>query len=692
MRLVLLLALLSPANLLAQSTSQRPDYPPTFADARTEIYKRVGDVELKLWLFEPPPPAKPANPAKPTARGENRPAIVFFFGGGWKSGSPAQFEQHCRYLAGHGMVAMTADYRVRERHNTLADKSVADAKSAIRWIRQNSDRLGIDPDRIVAAGGSAGGHLAACTAVIRGLDEPGERLDVSSEPNAIALFNPAVLLAPFDDVSLDEEKLDDIATRTGVPPERISPIHHVRRDLPPTIIFHGDADPTVPFVTVERYTKLALQAGNECELVSYRDAKHGFFNFGRDGEPGEFYPATLHRLHRFLRELGYIETEPSIAVPRGANVHLRSRFDNSRSTFEQTKLGTVAFLGGSITEMNGYRVMVERWLQERFPETEFQFVNAGISSTCSTTGAFRLSRDVLATDPDLLFVEFAVNDDQDAMHAPRECLRGMEGILRHARMHSPHMDVVVTHFVNPTMLETLQRGQTPTSSREHEAVAKHYGVSTVDLAHEVATRISGGGLTWKAYGGTHPGETGNRIAAEMVADLLATAWRTPLADGNEPAKHRLPKPIDPHSYFRGRLVDVSAADCDHHWKRDRPDWPTIQGAMRDRFKEEVLLWTDQVGAELELAFEGHTVGAYLLAGPDAGTVEVSIDGGPTREFDLYHRFSKGLHYPRTLLFDGDLDGGKHTLKLRVVKNRNGASSGHAVRILDFVVNEGDWED
>ena len=139
--------------------------------------------------------------------------------------------------------------------------------------------------------------------------------------------------------------------------------------------------------------------------------------------------------------------------------------------------------------MMGYRVMVEEDLRRRFPETEFTFVNAGISSTCSTTGAHRLTRDVLSTRPDLLFVEFAVNDDQDASHPERECRRGMEGILRQARVANSALDIVVTHFVNPPMLELLKQKKIPVSSGAHEAVAAHYGVSTIDLAREVVNRL-----------------------------------------------------------------------------------------------------------------------------------------------------------------------------------------------------------
>src|SRR5262245_37466762 len=158
-------------------------YPPKFDGARSETYKKVGDVTLSLNIFEPPGASAP-----------NRPAIVFFFGGGWTNGSPAQFEQHCRHLASRGMVAITADYRVASRHQVKPTACLADAKSAIRWVRQNAKRLGIDPQRIAAGGGSAGGHLAAATATVPGFDEPGEDTKVSAVPNALVLFNPALVL------------------------------------------------------------------------------------------------------------------------------------------------------------------------------------------------------------------------------------------------------------------------------------------------------------------------------------------------------------------------------------------------------------------------------------------------------------------------------------------------------------------
>ena len=657
-------------------SGQSPTFPPEMDGARVETYKTTPQSELKMWIFDPPN-------LKP---GEQRPAIVFFFGGGWRAGTPSQFEHQCRYLASQGMVAMTADYRVLNRHKTLADKCVADAKSAIRWVRKNASRLGVDPNRIVAAGGSAGGHLAACTAVIDGLDEASDEKDVSSIPDAMALFNPALVLAPFDGTTLDDEKLASITKRTGVPPEAISPIHHIREGLPPTIIFHGEADTKVPFATAKRYAEVATAKGNHCELAAYPDATHGFFNRGRNGSPGEHYLVTLGRLHRFLTTLGYMEGTPEI-VPESSNVHLRNHFANSWKAFAESGKGTVAFIGGSITEMKGYRLMVEQDLRKRFPKTEFTFINAGISSTCSTTGAHRLVRDVLSGKPDLLFIEFAVNDDQDAGHAERECRRGMEGILRQARENDPAMDVVVTHFVNPRMLDLLKKGTTPLSSGTHESVARHYGVSSIDLAREVAERINANRLTWNEFGGTHPAPPGNRIAADMIVDLLDAAWADARHVGNDqPAEHRIPKKLDSGSYSDGRLVSVTDAETDKSWVVGRPAWDSIPGGKRARFTSLEMLCTEAAGAELKLDFDGRAVGLFVLAGPDAGRVEYSIDDAPFESAELYHRHSAGLHYPRTVMLATDLKTGKHSLTLRVADESHPKSKGNAVRILNFVAN------
>lgn len=369
----------------------------------------------------------------------------------------------------------------------------------------------------------------------------------------------------------------------------------------------------------------------------------------------------------------------------GANVHFRGSLNNCRLQFERQKKGHAAFLGGSITEMNGYRPMVCDILKKRFPDTAFTFTDAGISSTCSTTGAFRLGTDVLSRGPvDLLFVEFAVNDDQDAGHARRECIRGMEGIVRQALRHNPNMDIVITYFVNPNMLATLQAGKTPLTAGAHEAVATHYGVSTINLAKEVAEQITAGRLTWEKFGGVHPAPFGNAICAGMIDQLMSKAWSTPSATVAAMTAHTMPEPLDPLCYGNGRFVDPKQATIVQGWQLGIPDWKRLKGSKRSRFTGIPMLWAEQPGAELKLEFTGTAVGAYVVAGPDAGVVEARIDGGSAVEVNLYHHYSSGLHYPRTVMFANDLKPGPHKLSLRVTDKSR--SNGHAARIIQFVAN------
>jgi acetyl esterase/lipase len=280
---------------VAQEAKRKASYPPELPEAKAEVYKTVGDVKLSLYIFSPAD-------HKPT---DKRPAIVFFFGGGWTGGSPGQFHEQCKHLASRGMVAITADYRVASRHQVKALSCVADAKSAVRYIRKEASRLGIDPGRIAAGGGSAGGHIAACTGVIEGFDESTEDKSISSVPNALVLFNPALVLAPADSLKeLDAAKMASMKERMGVDPQQLSPYHHVRKGAPPTIIFHGKADSGVPYATAEAFAKAMSAAGNECQLAGYEGQTHGFFNFGRGNN--EYYQKTVAAMDEFLVTHGYL--------------------------------------------------------------------------------------------------------------------------------------------------------------------------------------------------------------------------------------------------------------------------------------------------------------------------------------------------------------------------------------------------
>lgn len=248
-------------------------------------YKKVGDVELSLHIFNPAGHSKD----------DRKPAIVFFFGGGWVGGTPKQFYNQSEYLASRGMVAMCADYRTRSRHKTTPRECVQDGKSAIRWVRAHAASLGIDPDRLAAGGGSAGGHVAAATATVKGLDEPGEDTSVDCRPDALVLFNPVFDNGPD---GYGHDRVRDYW-------KEISPLHNVDEDAPPTTIFLGTNDKLIPVDTAREYKRRMNAVGAHCDLHLYAGMPHGFFNRAR-------FTETLFEADRFLTSLGYLRGEPTL--------------------------------------------------------------------------------------------------------------------------------------------------------------------------------------------------------------------------------------------------------------------------------------------------------------------------------------------------------------------------------------------
>ena len=269
---------------LNHAIGQLAPNPDFLSGAKSYTYKSDESTSLRLHVFQP---SKHSSSLQP--------AIVFFFGGGWRQGRITHFLPHAEYLRNRGMVSILADYRVLNRHGTDARIALSDAKSAIRWVRENAAVLGIDPLRIIASGGSAGGHLAAATSAVRGFDSSKENLNISSKPNALALFNPALDLSSRAEAR--RSVLGDFSLE-------ISPLHQLSDISVPTLIQHGIDDRTVPFSDAENYCQKLEQLGGKCTLFGYEEADHGFFNKGVEGN--RWFPITLERLEKFLVQLGYI--------------------------------------------------------------------------------------------------------------------------------------------------------------------------------------------------------------------------------------------------------------------------------------------------------------------------------------------------------------------------------------------------
>jgi len=281
--------------LISFELYSQSNYPPKkVGDAIEYIYKKTKDTDLKVWVFNP----------KGHVLKEKKPAIIFFFGGGYRAGTPDQFVEHAKYLSSRGMVAILADYRVSSRHDVKVINSISDGKSLIKWVKKNGDILGVDINKIVASGGSAGGNLAASTIMLKNFDDPSDNYEFNSVSSAMILFNPGLNTVSERWINNEQAKkrigTDDYYS--------ISPYHNIKKELPPTIIFHGTADKTVPFSSAEIFTKKMNEFGNSCILFAYENKEHGFFNYGRDNN-GPFVD-TMNKADDFLVSLGYLEPLP----------------------------------------------------------------------------------------------------------------------------------------------------------------------------------------------------------------------------------------------------------------------------------------------------------------------------------------------------------------------------------------------
>lgn len=378
------------------------------------------------------------------------------------------------------------------------------------------------------------------------------------------------------------------------------------------------------------------------------------------------------------------------AVPGlDAVMQLRDGLSNSRTKFVQEKSGVVGYVGGSITFAQGWSQQVDAELQRRFPETRFTFVHAGIPSIDSSGHAFRLQQDLLQRGvPDLVFVEAAVND----LHNERSAVereRAMEGIVRRLRKANRFVDVVFLHFAEPRHTADYERGRIPEVIASHELVAEHYGVASLNLAHEVQLRMAAGQFTWdKDFKDLHPSPFGHELYARAISRLFERAWTS--ADASvAPAtlqERKLPAPRDPNCYDAGVFVPLAQATELSGFRVVEAWRPEIKAGTREGFVNVPMLVGQKPGDQFTLAFEGRGVGLFFVSGPDTAEIEYRIDGGSWKKRGTVTRWSEGLYLPWVLMLETELESRPHQLQLRLAQAQQASEKGTALIVRNLLVN------
>jgi len=273
-------------------------------------YKTVDGVDLEMYVFEPKEPAN----------GKLRPAVLYIHGGGWVGGDPSVAAFESLYLSRQGMVAATIRYRLlgnKTKNPFVIAKSpgdcLEDAKSAMRFFRSHAAEFSVDPDRIAAGGGSAGGHLASALATVKGFDDPKDDLTVSVKPNALVLLYPA-----FDLIGGWTSGTGQ-CTKAGIDPKSFSPATLADATFPPTLILVGNEDPVSPPASNKAFMERMKAAGRPIELFTYAGKAHKLFDRKKDDPHFQSY---LIHSSRFFQELGWIAKRTLPPVPETQHTYL----------------------------------------------------------------------------------------------------------------------------------------------------------------------------------------------------------------------------------------------------------------------------------------------------------------------------------------------------------------------------------
>ena len=364
-------------------------------------------------------------------------------------------------------------------------------------------------------------------------------------------------------------------------------------------------------------------------------------------------------------------------------VRAREGLPNVFAKLRANKPVTIVYFGGSITagagasngDLTSYRARVGQWFETTFPNSKITNVNAAIGGTGSDLGAFRTGRDVLAHKPDLVFVEYAVNDGG----APPDMIdRSMEGIVRQIRRANPNTDICFVYTFVVGWLNDFKAGKLVRSMQRDEIVAEHYGIPAVNVALPAARKLLDGSLTNEQFSkdGVHPTDAGYQIYTDaLVGFLQAQQQRAAPA-----RKFRLPKPLRTDSLENAKMLDLaSLLPVAPGWKvedkTNNRDFPT-------------LLVSDTPGSEATIWFDGPMLGLFYVLRPDTGALDYRIDDGNWQKLDPFDVFAKGYARSSYRVIADNLKNDRHNVTFRIRADHNPDSKGNWTRIGFLLTNSG----
>ena len=365
------------------------------------------------------------------------------------------------------------------------------------------------------------------------------------------------------------------------------------------------------------------------------------------------------------------ETAPSKPL---AECLVRGGIPNVLEKLERGQAVRIVYLGGSITNANdGWRPQSLKWFQEQYPNTKIEGINAAISGTGSDLAAFRLKQDVLGYEPDLLFVEFAVND---GWTSDGRIQRAMEGVVRQTWRARPSCDIVFVYTIHSGMLKELQAGELPHTVKSHEIVADHYGIPSVLFGLEVARLEREGKLIFTANwpqteaekaalegkilfsaDGAHPYAQGHALYVQALARSIVK-----MKDVGRYGPHALPQPLFADNFEHVTLTPASKAHLSAGWRKLDPAKDPV---AKEFSKELPEVWmAEKPGETITVRFRGTSLMVFDAVGPDCGQIIVTVDDGKPR---IVPRFDAWCESHRVYCFTAaaDLPEGLHTVKMEI---------------------------